>query len=91
MAYAKGKYAYGYCQRSGDKVPYKELVHDRDNPGLLVQKSWRDDKNPQDKSPRIVEGISLRRNSPDRDDDTVGDDTLLVDALGFTSYFGGTT
>ena len=70
---AKGKHAYGYCQRTGDKVPYKD--------------------HPAEHPPRVAENISLRRPSPDIDDDSPGSSTLLVDALGWDdgTYFGGET
>ena len=90
---AKGKHAYGYCQRTGDKVPYKDLVRDGDNPGLLVSKKFKDKEHPAERPPRVAENTRLRRPSPDIDDDSPGSSTLLVDALGWDdgTYFGGET
>lgn len=90
---AKGKHAYGYCQRTGDKVPYKDLVPDGDNPGLLVSKKYKDIKHPAEYPPNVAENPNLRRPSPDIDDDSPGSSTLLVDAFGWSdgTYFGGDT
>jgi hypothetical protein len=92
MAYAKGKYAYGRCMRSGKRIPYSQLVEDGDKPGLLVAPDERDIRHPAKTPPRIVEGIALRQPSPDIDNDSPsGSGDQLVDAFSFDSYFGGGT
>lgn len=92
MAFAKGKHAVARCQRTGDKIPYSQLVSDPDNPGLLVDKKYADIEHPAEHPPNMAEGIALRNASPDTDDDSAGDDgNNLVTAMGWSSYFGGDT
>ena len=92
MKYASGKNALGRCQRCGDKVPYLEMVDDKQVPGLRVCQDCFDIKHPQEKRLNMDEGIVLKHPTPDGDDDSVGDtEEPLVEALGFDSYFGGST
>jgi hypothetical protein len=50
MAYAKGKYAYGICDRTGFRYPLKDLrnqIKDQKRTGLLVGKDVLDKDQPQ--------------------------------------------
>jgi hypothetical protein len=47
-----GRNRIGYCQRSGFKVRYRDLVPDGET-GQLVEKGWEDDEHPQKYLPAI--------------------------------------
>lgn len=50
MSFAKGKYAYGYCDRTGFRYPLKDLVPQRENGvpnGLRVGRDVVDKDHPQ--------------------------------------------
>lgn len=91
--FAKGKNAVGICQRSGKKLPLKQLVEDGDIPGLLVDPDWRDISHPAERPIRTKEGIALRKPAPDTDNDGSGTpapnlaDTLFPNE----NVFGGGT
>lgn len=72
MAYAKGKYAYGICDRTGFRYPLKDLrnqVKDQKRTGLLVGKDVLDKDQPQLQLGRIRtnESQSLRHPRPQTD------------------------
>lgn len=90
--FAKGKWAVGICGRSGKKMLLKDMVEDGDIKGLLVDPAWRDIAHPADKPVDLSEGIALKKPAPDTDNDNPnGAGQSLVDAWGFTNYFGGGT
>jgi hypothetical protein len=47
-SYAKGRRAIAECQRSGQKMRYRDLVEDGHIAGLLVHPSWWEPKHPQE-------------------------------------------
>tara|TARA_R110000796_G_scaffold114283_1_gene225987 strand:- start:1328 stop:1669 length:342 start_codon:yes stop_codon:yes gene_type:complete len=72
MAYAKGKHAYGICDRTGFRYPLKDLrnqVKDQKRTGLLVGKDVLDKDQPQLQLGRIRtnESQSLRHPRPQTD------------------------
>lgn len=88
--FARGKHAIAICQRSGKKVPYRELVDDGYIPGLRVARDERDEAHPQERPVRTKEGIALRRPSPE----TATDEVAYNAAVGYNDailYNGGET
>ena len=72
MAYAKGKYAYGICDRTGFRYPLKDLrnqVKDQKRTGLLVGKDVLDKDQPQLQLGRVrtSDPQSLRHPRPQND------------------------
>jgi len=63
--YARGRKAWGICQRSGQRVLLDRLVRDGHNPGLLVAPEWWEPKHPQEFPPPMDEAIALYRPSPE--------------------------
>lgn len=63
--YAKGKRAIAECQRSGQKMLYRDLVEDGHIPGLLVHPDWWEPKHPQEIPPRVDDPIALERPAPE--------------------------
>lgn len=91
---ARGRFAWGRCQRSGDRVPYQELVDDGETPGLRVSKAWRDIKHPQERPVSTADNTTLYRPSPDTDVEATPDgqaDTLVDALFPDGGYFGGQT
>ena len=84
MRYAKGRRAWGECQRSGRRMLRKDMVKDEYVKGLLVDPAWKELEHPQDKPLRIEDPIALRRPATRRDkasdvygpDERVNDNTL---------------
>lgn len=67
MKYAKGRKAWGMCQKSGLRTLHRKLVRDGDNPGLMVLPDWRDEKHPQEKLRPRPDRQALKRPAPDLD------------------------
>ena len=70
MAYAKGKYAFGYCDKTGFRYPIKDLVPEYQNgvkTGFLVGRDIVDPDQPQNFLGRvkIFDPQSLRNPRPD--------------------------
>lgn len=65
--YAKGKKAWGICQRSGKRVPYDDLVEDGYIKGLLVARDWYEPPHPQDTPVSVSDPVGLYRPSPEED------------------------
>lgn len=63
--YAKGRHAVAECQRSGQKMRYRDLVEDGHVPGLLVHPDWWEPKHPQETPPDMTDPIALRRPAPE--------------------------
>lgn len=63
--YAKGRHAVAECQRSGQKMRYRDLVEDGHVPGLLVHPDWWEPKHPQEIPVRIDDPIALYRPAPE--------------------------
>lgn len=63
--YAKGRNAVAECQRSGQKMRYRDLVEDGHVPGLLVHPSWWEPKHPQEIPVEISDPIALYRPAPE--------------------------
>jgi len=70
MSYAKGKYAFGFCDKTGFRYPLKDLVYEYKNgtkTGFLVGKDVADPDQPQNFLGRvkIFDPQSLRNPRPD--------------------------
>ena len=70
MSYAKGKYAFGYCDRTGFRYPLKDLVYEYQNgqrTGMRVGRDVLDPQYPQDElgRVRVVDPQSLLDPRPD--------------------------
>jgi len=66
MSYTSGKYAFGICDRCGDKIKYKMLK--KEWTGFKVCQSCLDHKTPQDFPNRFpVDPETLREPRPDTD------------------------
>lgn len=63
--YAVGKRAVAECQRSGQKMPYRELVEDGHIPGLLVHPDWFEPRHPQELPVDATDAIALYRPAPE--------------------------
>lgn len=63
--YAKGKRAFGECQRSGKRVPYHQLVEDGHIDGLLVAPDWWEPRHPQEIPVRLDDPVGLVRVAPE--------------------------
>ena len=63
--YAKGKHAVAECQRSGQKMRYRDLVEDGHVPGLLVHPDWWEPKHPQEIPVTIDDPVALYRPAPE--------------------------
>lgn len=63
--YAKGRHAVAECQRSGQKMLYRDLVEDGHIEGLLVHPDWWEPKHPQEIPVRVDDPIALYRPSPE--------------------------
>ena len=63
--YAKGRHAVAECQRSGQKMRYRDLVEDGHVPGLLVHPDWWEPKHPQEIPVKVDDPIALRRPAPE--------------------------
>jgi len=63
--YAKGRHALAECQRSGQKMRYRDLVEDGHVPGLLVHPDWWEPKHPQEIPVSVDDPIALWRPAPE--------------------------
>jgi len=63
--YAKGTHAIAECQRSGQKMRYRDLVEDGHIPGLLVHPDWWEPKHPQEIPVEVTDPIALYRPAPE--------------------------
>lgn len=63
--YAKGRHAVAECQRSGQKMRYRDLVEDGHIEGLLVHPDWWEPKHPQEIPVRVDDPVALYRPSPE--------------------------
>lgn len=63
--YARGTYAKAECQRSGQKMNYRELVEDGHIEGLLVHPDWWEPKHPQEIPVEVTDPVALYRPSPE--------------------------
>lgn len=64
-SYAKGKNAVAECQRSGQKMKYRDLVEDGHIPGLLVHPDWWEPKHPQEIPVDVTDAVALFRPAPE--------------------------
>ena len=64
-SYAKGRNALAECQRSGQKMRYRDLVEDGHVPGLLVSPDWWEPKHPQEIPIEVTDPIALYRPAPE--------------------------
>ena len=93
MKFASGAKAWGRCQRGGERVLLNQLRPDGYKPELLVCASCYDIFPPQLKPIDLTDAESLRRPSPDNDDDSAGAGSTLAVAIAETGVFpfgGGT-
>lgn len=63
--YAKGRHAVAECQRSGQKMRYRDLVEDGHIPGLLVHPDWWEPKHPQETPVTVDDPVALYRPAPE--------------------------
>lgn len=63
--YAKGRHAVAECQRSGQKMRYRDLVEDGHIPGLLVHPAWWEPKHPQEIPITVEDPVALHRPAPE--------------------------
>ena len=63
--YAKGRHAVAECQRSGQKMRYRDLVEDGHIEGLLVHPDWWEPKHPQEIPVVVTDPIALFRPAPE--------------------------
>ena len=63
--YAKGRRAIAECQRSGQKMFYRDLVEDGHVSGLLVHPDWWEPKHPQEIPVEVDDPIALFRPAPE--------------------------
>jgi hypothetical protein len=93
MKFASGARAWGRCQRCGDRYYLNQLRPDGYKPELLVGPCCYDIYPPQLKPIDLSDAETLRRPSPDTDDDSAGAGSTLAVALATTGIFpfgGGT-
>lgn len=63
--YARGRHALAECQRSGQKMRYRDLVEDGHVPGLLVHPDWWEPRHPQEIPVSVEDPVALYRPSPE--------------------------
>ena len=63
--YAKGRNAVAECQRSGQKMRYRDLVEDGHIEGLLVHPDWWEPKHPQEIPVSVTDPVALYRPAPE--------------------------
>ena len=63
--YAKGRHAVAECQRSGQKMRYRDLVEDGHVPGLLVHPDWWEPRHPQEIPVDVTDAVALYRPAPE--------------------------
>jgi len=80
--YAKGHNAVAECQRSGQKMMYRDLVEDGHVPGLLVHPDWWEPKHPQEIPVTVTDPIALYRPAPEI---SIEDGYGLPDGTGLNS------
>ena len=85
MKFASGDYAWGRCQRCGDKRKLLDLREDKHTKGLMVCDPCFDIEHPTRKPFNPEDATALRKPSPDTDDDSGGS---AVDITG-TAQAGG--
>lgn len=64
-SYAKGRRAIAECQRSGQKMRYRDLVEDGHIAGLLVHPAWWEPKHPQEIPVEVDDPVALYRPAPE--------------------------
>ena len=79
--YASGKHAFGICDRSGERVPYKDLVTEEWS-GLRVARQWLEpDPRRLKRQPHDAQALQNPRPEPAEDLDYLVDiDGVYVDA-----------
>lgn len=63
--FARGKHALAECQRSGQKMRYRDLVEDGQTPGLRVHPDWYEPRHPQEFPVITHDPQALYRPSPE--------------------------
>jgi len=63
--YAKGRNAIAECQRSGQKMRYRDLVEDGHIPGLLVHPAWYEPRHPQELPVDTSDAVALWEPAPE--------------------------
>ena len=63
--YARGHNAVAECQRSGQKMKYRDLVEDGHIAGLLVHPDWWEPQHPQEIPVTVTDPIALYRPAPE--------------------------
>lgn len=64
--YASGRHAIAECERSGQKMRYKDLVEDGHVPGLLVHPDWYEPRHPQELPIDTSDAVALWRPAPEK-------------------------
>lgn len=65
VAYARGRYAWGTCQKCGFRFPFLELRDDGYFKHLRVCKDCYDGPHPQERLLRVADPVALWRGTPD--------------------------
>lgn len=63
--YAKGRNAIAECQRSGQKMRYRDLVEDGHIPNLLVHPDWYEPRHPQELPVDTSDAVALWKPAPE--------------------------
>ena len=63
--FARGTHAIAECQRSGQKMRYRDLGEDGHIEGLLVHPDWWEPKHPQEVPITVTDPIALYRPAPE--------------------------
>ena len=94
MAYARGKYAFGFCDRTGFRYPLDQLVYEYKNgvkTGLRVGKDVADQDHPQNFLGRVkvFDPQALRDPRPDKFIDNAA--TISVNGINVSSSISSVT
>lgn len=76
--YAKGRAAWGQCQRCGQRY-LRDKLAEEERTGLLVCRDCDDPIHPQETVVVAVDAIALEKPAPDQDDPGSGLNTSLED------------
>ena len=95
MAYARGKYAFGFCDRTGFRYPLDQLVYEYKNgtkTGLRVGRDVADQDHPQNFLGRVkvFDPQALRDPRPDKFTNVTMDSTIQINALSSLQISVGT-
>lgn len=75
--YASGKYAVAICDRCADKIPYRKLKDDGQNPSLRVCPDCWDMHHPQEYLPDTFDPVTLYKSTGDPERLVAGGDLTV--------------